>query len=128
VSNRPDNLHVTWMDYRGPVTAQTVDKSCKNRPVPGDHHFALKVLQSLCLLVGDAGKNFVGFEAIREHQQHQLKCAQDWDPSMVFEFPENVINSKVHQVLIEGVLLHWNTEFVKVEHNGGETERCAQTE
>jgi hypothetical protein len=90
--------------------------------IPGNYHVTLKVLQLLCLLIGDAGKNLIWFEPLVNIGNTDQSVSVDRDPSVMFEFPKNMVNGKVHEVLVEGVCLHGDTEFVEVVHDGGEAE------
>ena len=64
-------------------------------------------------MIGDTSKNFVGLKPPVDVGNTDQSAARDWDSSVMLKFPENVVNGRVHQMLVEWVLfLHLDTEFV----------------
>jgi hypothetical protein len=57
-------------------------------------------------------KNFVGLKPSVNISNTNQSVPMDWDPSVVLEFPKNMVDGKVHQMLVEWVLLHRNAELV----------------
>jgi hypothetical protein len=81
--------------------------------IPGNYHITFEILQFLRLLIDDTSKDFIGPEPPVDVGNTDQSVARDWNSSMMFKFPEDVVNGKVHQMLVERVLfLHRDTEFV----------------
>jgi len=85
----------------------------ERKSIPGNYHITFKILQFFRLLIGDTNKNFFGSKPPVDVGNTDQSVARDRNSSVVLEFPENVVDGEVHQMLIKWVpFLHRDTEFV----------------
>ena len=85
----------------------------ERKSIPSNYHITFKILQFLRLLIGNTCKNFLGPKPPVDVCNADQSIARDRNSSMMFEFPENMVDSEVHQMLVEWIsFLHRDTQFV----------------